>query len=92
MVMTRNARISLQSFLFGLGILSYMLLVLWEIWKPLPPGFLWLREHAWAYPLGFFIIFSVILRIIYSDAEYMVSPIYIAPLSCMLLHEFSFIY
>ncbi|KAK8747784.1 hypothetical protein OTU49_016602 [Cherax quadricarinatus] len=71
--MIRQGHISLQSFLLGLGMLSYFILACGS-WSPgLGITVEWLKERPWAYCGGFYLLVNIIIVLIFRGLEWQVA-------------------
>ncbi|KAA0202804.1 hypothetical protein HAZT_HAZT010110 [Hyalella azteca] len=74
MSLIRNGQVSLQSFILGSFVSSYLLLSALHLWlTAAPQWFLWILSNSWIYILAYFILSNIIIRLLYWDDEWMVA-------------------
>lgn len=70
--MIREGHISLQSFLLGLGILSYYVVACGSWWSGLGEVAHWLAIRPWAFCISFYLAINVVLALVFCGAEWQV--------------------
>ncbi|KAK3889614.1 hypothetical protein Pcinc_006393 [Petrolisthes cinctipes] len=71
--MIREGHVSLQSFLLGLGILSYYIVACASWSSGLGVVSQWLAVRPWAFCLAFYLAVNVIIALIFSGAEWQIA-------------------